>query len=199
MKQAGAFLAVLFVAAAAFAAEPAADNQKIVKELERTQARFLKSIEGLSEAQWNFKAAPERWSIAQCAEHIAAAEPMLRGMVADVLKKDPTPEMVKEGIKKDEMVSAGMLDRTKKFKAPEPLVPTNRFGTPAAAIEAFKKERAATIALAGGAGDLRAHADKHFLLGPLDAYGWFLFLSGHSERHTLQIEEVKADPNFPKN
>jgi hypothetical protein len=25
-----------------------------------------------------------------------------------------------------------------------------------------------------------------------------LLISAHSERHTKQIEEVKADPNFPK-
>ena len=198
MQKAVSIAAVLLFAVAAFAAEPAADNQKIVKELERTQARFLASIDVLSEAQWNFKPAPDRWSVAECAEHIAAAEPMIRGLVAEALKKDATPEMVKEGIQKDEMVSKGLVDRSKKFKAPEPLVPTNRFGNPAAAIEAFKKERATTIALATTGGDLRTHADKHFLFGPLDAYGYFLFLSGHSERHTLQIEEVKAHPDFPK-
>ena len=32
----------------------------------------------------------------------------------------------------------------------------------------------------------------------LDAYEWLLFLAAHSERHTKQIDEVKADPNFPK-
>ena len=34
--------------------------------------------------------------------------------------------------------------------------------------------------------------------GTLDGYQWLLLLSTHSERHTAQIEEVKADPNFPK-
>jgi hypothetical protein len=32
----------------------------------------------------------------------------------------------------------------------------------------------------------------------LDAYEWILFVAGHSERHTKQINEVKADANFPK-
>jgi hypothetical protein len=36
------------------------------------------------------------------------------------------------------------------------------------------------------------------VLGPLDAYQWILLISAHSERHTKQIEEVKADPNFPE-
>jgi len=29
-------------------------------------------------------------------------------------------------------------------------------------------------------------------------YEWILFIAAHSERHTKQILEVKADPNFPK-
>jgi hypothetical protein len=32
----------------------------------------------------------------------------------------------------------------------------------------------------------------------LDGYEWVLFISAHSERHTKQIDEVKADPTFPK-
>jgi hypothetical protein len=137
-------------------------------------------------------------SVAQCAEHIAASEPFIRGLVAGVLTKDPTAEMLKEGTNKDAMVAKGIVDRSAKFKAPEPLQPTNRFGSPAAAIESYRKERAETIRLAAEGGDLRTHADKHFAFGALDGYGWFLFLSGHSERHTLQIEEVKAHPDFPE-
>ena len=38
----------------------------------------------------------------------------------------------------------------------------------------------------------------HPLGQPLDAYEWLLFVAAHSERHTKQILEVKADPNFPK-
>ena len=191
-------LSVLLVTSA-FAGEQAAvaDRDALVRELQRTEAKFLKSVEGLTEAQWNFKAAENRWSIAQVAEHIAAAEPMLRPMIEAAMNKELTPEMLAEA-NKDQMVLKGVVDRSKKFQAPEPLVPTNRYGSPAAAVEAFKKERAETIRLAQKDVDLRTHGDKHFLVGTLDAYGWFLFDSAHVERHTAQIEEVKADPNFPK-
>jgi len=47
--------------------------------------------------------------------------------------------------------------------------------------------------------DLRAHVVDSPQGGPkLDAYVWVLFVSAHSQRHTKQIEEVKADTNFPK-
>lgn len=174
-----------------------ADRDALIAELKRTEAHFLESVSGLSEAQWNYKAAPDRWSIAECAEHIAAAEPMLRSMIAASMKQDLPADQV-GGSHMDQMIKAGLVDRSKKFKAPEPLIPTNRFKTPEAAIEAFKKERAETIALASGDVDLRARGSKHFIFGPLDSYGWFLFQSGHSERHTLQIEEVKTTAGYPK-
>jgi hypothetical protein len=33
----------------------------------------------------------------------------------------------------------------------------------------------------------------------MDGYEFVLFIAAHSERHTKQILEVKADPNYPKN
>ena len=49
--------------------------------------------------------------------------------------------------------------------------------------------------------DLRDHFRDHPVpaIGTLDAYQWILLISGHTRRHTAQILEVKADPNFPKN
>ena len=46
--------------------------------------------------------------------------------------------------------------------------------------------------------DLRAHSTPHPLLKTMDAYQWILLISAHSERHTAQIEEVKAQPGYPK-
>ncbi len=46
--------------------------------------------------------------------------------------------------------------------------------------------------------DLRAHAADSPMGVKLDGYEWILLIAGHSERHTKQILEVKADPNFPK-
>ncbi len=180
------------------AAETATDRAKLVQDLERTRAKFLKSVEGLSDAQWSYKTAPDRWSIAECAEHIAAAEPFIRGAVVKSMETAATEDVLKQGVQKDDTVSKFIVDRSKKFKAPEPLVPTSRFASPGAAVEAFKKERAETIKLASSDADLRAYVREHPGLGPLDTYGWMLFLSGHSERHTLQIDEVKADPGFPR-
>ena len=64
-------------------------------------------------------------------------------------------------------------------------------------IEAFKAARAKTLAIAGGATDLRAYANAELPVGETDAYQGILFLSAHTERHTKQIEEVKATTGYP--
>ena len=191
MKTLFAFLAVALLAPAALG------DDALVKDLERTQARFLQSVEGLSEAQWKYKAAPEKWSIAECAEHIALSEELIRGVITRSLETPAAADLL-AGAKKDETIVKFITDRSRKFSAPEPLVPSGKFATPAEALEFFKKERAETIKLAGSTADFRNHVAKHPAFGHVDAYGWFLITSGHSERHTLQIEEVKADPGFPK-
>src|SRR4051794_12858442 len=57
--------------------------------LEETRAEVLAATKGLSEAQWNFKPAPDRWSVAEVAEHIASAEDFLRDMIQEKVMKAP--------------------------------------------------------------------------------------------------------------
>jgi hypothetical protein len=39
---------------------------------------------------------------------------------------------------------------------------------------------------------------RQYLTASQDLYQWFLMISTHSQRHILQIREVKADKDFPK-
>ena len=98
----------------------------------------------------------------------------------------------------DEFVLEAIPDRSHKVQAPEPLQPNNRFGSPKESLKHFKDSRAKTIAFLKRTKDLREHAINSPLGKELDAYEWVLLIAAHSERHTKQIIEVKADPNFPK-
>ena len=182
------------------AAQPVSKDElkRATDHLKKTSAAFLAATEGLSEAQWNFKQAPNRWSVAECAEHIAATEDALMGMVKEkVMASGPRKDAasVKEI---DEFVLTAISDRTKKAQAAEPLQPTKRFGSPAETIKHFKNSRAETLKFVSSTKDLREHATESPLKKELDAYQWVLFVSAHCERHTKQILEVKADPGFPK-
>ena len=50
-----------------------AERDAALSQLQRTHDAFVKSISGLSIKQWTFKPAPDRWSVAEVAEHIQAA------------------------------------------------------------------------------------------------------------------------------
>jgi hypothetical protein len=177
-----------------------ADKDRALQYLETTKSGVVNATKGLSDAQWNFKTAPDRWSIAEVVEHLAAAEDMLRGMTQEQVMKTPAiPARDPVELKKiDDGVLAQVPDRSHKIQAPEPLKPTNRFGSPAEAEKHFVESRATTEAFLKNTPDLRAHAVDSPMGVKLDGYEWMLLIAAHSERHTKQMLEVKADANFPK-
>src|SRR5438046_835629 len=68
-------------------------ERKFAKDfLKDTKADVVKTLKGLSDAQLNFHAAPDRWSVADCMKHIAAAEMGLRQMLDVDLKQAATPD-----------------------------------------------------------------------------------------------------------
>jgi hypothetical protein len=177
-----------------------ADKDRALQYLESTKKGVVDATKGLSDAQWNFKPAPDRWSVAEVVEHLAAAEDMLRGMTQEQVMKTPAiPARDPAELKKiDDGVLAQVPDRSHKLQAPEPLKPTNRFGSPADAEAHFIESRATTEQFLKTTPDLRAHAVDSPMGMKLDGYEWVLLIAAHSERHTKQILEVKADANFPK-
>jgi hypothetical protein len=177
-----------------------ADKDRALAYLESTKKGVVEATKGLSDPQWNFKAGPDRWSIAEVMEHLAAAEDMIRGMNQEQVMKSPAiPARDSAELQKiDAMVVAMVPDRSHKIQAPEPLKPTNRFGSPTDAEKHFLESRATTEEYLKAATDLRAHASDSPMGVKLDGYEWILLIAAHSERHTKQMLEVKADPNFPK-
>ena len=199
------WLALFLLAAVAVSAETLTkvDRDKAIAELEGSRKAFLDATKGLSDAQWNFKPAPERWSVAECAEHIALSEKFIFGRITnDIVKSAATPEK-RDAVKgKDELIVKILQDRSHKATAPEPLDPTKRPMSPEDSVKLFLESRAQTIEYVKTTqDDLRDHFYDHPVpaIGTLDAYQWILLISGHTRRHTLQILEVKADANFPKN
>jgi uncharacterized damage-inducible protein DinB len=175
-----------------------ADLDRGLQYLETTKKNIVDATRGLSDAQWNFKPSVFKWSVAQVMEHIAASEDLLRQMAEGQIKQQSPPVTDRDLKKTDDRVLEVIPDRSKKFQAPEQLRPRNQFGSPEAALKHFLESRAKTVELLKTTPDLRAHVADSGLLGKIDAYERILFIAAHSERHTKQLLEVKADPKFPK-
>ena len=177
-----------------------AERDHAVTELESSRKAFLEATNGLSDAQWNFKPAPDRWSIAECAEHIGVTETFILNLITgQVLKGPGEPEKRALAQGKDSALMAMAVDRSAKFKAPEAIQPTRRWATSGEITKNVLENRARSIEfIRTTQEDLRDHFMDHPVFKTLDTYQWILLTSAHMRRHTAQIVEVKADPNFPK-
>ena len=178
-----------------------AERKFAIDYLNSTKKDVLKSIKGLSKEQLNFKSSAESWSIAECVEHIAISETNLFGMIQGTLKEPANPNKRKEIKLSDEDVFNAITDRTYKVKTQEAFVPTGKFGSHEATVKEFLEKREANINyLKSTSDDLRNHFFTFPVeaLGTLDSFQLFLFMAGHTNRHRLQIEEVKSNPAFPK-
>jgi hypothetical protein len=202
----------VLLAAAVFALAPGASAQTgagisekertaLVEYLTTTRDQVLAESAKLTEAQWNFKAAPERWSVGEVVTHLTLAEPFIFDSQQKLVSGPPATADQLAAVKgKDDMIRKVIPDRTKKAQAPEPLQPATapKIGGQAEIVAAFKDRRTKTIDYAAKTkDDLRARVSDS-PLGPLDGYQWLLFMAAHSERHLAQIKEVKADPKFPR-
>ena len=172
------------------------DAEKFLKE---TEMGVYAAVKNLSEAQLKFKAAEDKWSVEECLKHIAASETMLWQAANGAIEQAANPEKRTEIKMTDEEVKTKIADRSHKVKTMTPLEPQNiAFKNAEEALASFKGNRAKLITYVSDTeADLRNHV-AIFPFASLDAYQVILFIGAHSRRHTLQIEEVKADPNFPK-
>ncbi len=177
-----------------------AERERLVNHLQKTRQFLLDEVAGLSEAQATFKEADDRWSVRDCVEHLALSEDLFGGLIREqIMKSEPVAESAVETNQKEEKVLKVVVDRSQKFQAPDPVQPTGRWGTLEEAVQAFLERRAKSLEYVRSTQeDLRAHVLQNPAVGEIDAYQWWLFASGHTERHTLQIQEVKAHPDFPK-
>jgi len=188
---------VLAVAPMLAASLTQADRERAIQELNTSRQQFLDSIAGLSPAQWNFKPDEKTWSVAECAEHITVSEDVIFGNISRMVQGPADPD--KKDAVTDDFILKAVVNRTQKFQAPEILRPTHRFAAPQEMLDHFKESRARTIAyVTDTQDDLRGHFYDHPVLKTMDAYQWILLLSSHTQRHTAQLNEVKANPNFPK-
>ena len=93
------------------------ERDRALSELYASRKVFLDSVAGVTDAQWNFKPAPDVWSIAECAEHIAVSEDQLMGFVHKLMESPAEPDKRALAKGNDETVLKATADRSHKAKA----------------------------------------------------------------------------------
>jgi hypothetical protein len=167
-----------------------ADKEKLLELLRESGQRFLGSFAGVTDEQSRRRPAEGSWSVADCVEHVAAAETFMLRLVQGQRRPRSAGAQNRE-----EVFRQRMTDRTRKAISPEGARPTGRFGSIEAAGKQFETARAGTIRFVEeNADDLRATEVTHplALIGDVSVYEMVIIMAGHAERHAFQIEEIKG-------
>jgi hypothetical protein len=164
------------------------------------------AIKGLSETQWKFKPAPDRWSIAENVEHITFVQERVAGPIRDQLREAPAGPANRDYQQVDAIVVNQFPNRLSKFQAPPFTHPAGRFDL-SEALERLARNSAQLTEYLESTPDLREHVIEALPIKAIskgahefmDGYQWILAAAAHTERHTKQILEVRADASFPSN
>jgi hypothetical protein len=166
-----------------------------IRSLLESRKMFLDAVVHLSERQWSYKPGPDRWSVAEIAEHLALSEDTLFNGAIESLKINDRDPGAKQPT--DEAVMKFMTDRSIKAQAPAYLQPTHALKKDEL-IARFTASRDRNIAyLRDTQDDLRHHYTLG-PLGPMDAYQTIIGMSGHCEKHVGQMRDVMVSRGFPK-
>lgn len=175
------------------------ERKYAVDLLKDTKKALMKSIDGLSEAQLNFKASDSTWSVDGCVKHIAVSEQNFLNMIEETMKQPANPEKRADIKVTDEQLVGFLENRTTKVKTMDALKPENtKFTSTQDAVNSIKESREKLLKFVNSTNeDLRNHVIT-LPFGSYDVYQVILLIGSHCNRHTQQIEEVKANPSFPK-
>jgi hypothetical protein len=175
------------------------ERAHVVQMLKDSETEYLSSLEDVNEAQWNWKSAPDQWSVGQTAEHIMQSEIVLFRRVQHSIQSPANPDWETKTTNKTELIERVMPDRTRKATAPETTKPQGL--SKQEVVRRFKELRAQIIEFAQETQiALKEHTAEHPFptFATLNSYQWLLLVPLHSRRHDQQIAEIKATPGYPK-
>lgn len=172
---------------------------RVLGWLEQSQREFFAAIDDVSDAQWAWKPAQERWSVAETAEHIVVAEGLLFQVVQRALEGPPNARWQEETTGKTELLVQVLPSGEGQAVAPAPFRPRERL-TRDQIKDRLASQRIDIVRFASGTDvPLRAFTRVHPFpeFGTLNAYQWLIYVPLHTLRHSKQIAELKATPGFP--
>jgi hypothetical protein len=168
------------------------------EKIQTNTLELLKSFNSLSHDEIKFKPSEKIWSVLECVEHIF--------LIAEAVSKViSTPEgAVKNENDKTELFGEQKLNillvsnRAFKVPAPDYVSPKGRFVKSEDAVQNINSVMGKIILhIDSHTIDVETHTIKHPVLGEMTKVDWIHFMIAHTNRHILQIEELKKNSGFP--
>src|SRR5438067_1098609 len=132
------------------------DLVQVREYFDYTRSRVADVTTSLSDAQWRFKPAPDRWSIAEILEHMVIVHERFLGPIREQLAQAPAPPPERDHEQVDALVPEKIPYRTIRVKAPDYIQPTGLWTLPAALDRLFRNYERLT-AFIESTPDLRQH------------------------------------------
>ena len=176
------------------------ERAKVVKWLNETQQVYLDRLDQMSDAQWNWRPAPFRWTVGEVAEHILLTETRLFAVVERAIATPANPNWQAKTTGKDTFIERALPNRGVRAQAPLEIRPTGKLSRDEV-VRRYKELRVRVLEFAQTTdAPLKAHTIEHPfpVFNTLNAYDWLIYIPLHTERHNKQMAEVMAAPNFPK-
>jgi len=167
----------------------------VIRLLHDSENEFLELASGLTDVQWTSKAAPDRWSVEQIAEHIVLGERTMLDKITEALASPPNPDWEEQDARKTRFLGRVLPDRSRKATAPAGLEP-HRHWTREETIARYKEVRARTLQFVEEVDrPMKDHSAKHPfpVFDMLNAYHWLLYIPLHNVRHNRQIAEAPKE------
>jgi hypothetical protein len=176
------------------------ERKRAVDWLHESRREFFAAIDGVSEEQWKWRPAPERWSVGETAEHIVLAEALLFTMVERAVNAPANLDWEEQTRGKTELLERVMAPRLGRATSPDPIVPSGKLAHTEVKAR-FERQREKILNFAIGTElALKEYTAVHPfpVFGTLNAYQWLIYVPLHTMRHGKQIAEVKSAPGYPK-
>lgn len=174
------------------------DRTYLVDNLRRSIDQINEATRNLSDAQWNFKPGPDKWSINEVVEHIAIWELLLQRDISLALSDPPKPELTKTAWPDSSTLGFIMedkphhsLDYTKPFSFTIPMG-LNDGSKNLLWLQKMRKEDGDFVK--NTKQDMRVYYRGR---GSESVHVLYILIFGHADRHLRQIMKIKADPAFP--
>jgi hypothetical protein len=179
--------------------------QTIASESERINDEAGRLASGLTDAQLNWKPAPNSWSIAQCLEHLTMATekfgPYFTNAIAQGRGKRPVAGAVRY---RPTMLGGWLIKQllpTATRKVPAPKIFKPESSSIDGALERFQQQQETFLSFVNGARGI--DYNKTRLRSPVTPFmryslaDAFVITVVHGQRHLAQARRVMETPGFP--
>lgn len=172
---------------------------------EKNSADARQLVAGLSEEQLNWTSHPDKWSIAQCLDHLSSATQGFEQYFAAAIKRGREKYPAPEAVAYRPTLIGGWLARqldpksTRKLPAPKVFQPSQ--SAVRGAVERFLQKQDGFLGFVRQAKGLDYNKTRlRSPVTPLMRYSLadaFVITVVHGRRHLAQARRVKDSPGFP--